>query len=268
MITLSDHLVTYNNPMGDTNNVFKALSDKSRRLLLDRLFQQDGQTLSELEAHLDMTRFGVMKHLRILEEANLITTEKIGSEKHHYLNAVPIQLVYDRWVNKYARRWAEPLADLKYQLENETMSNTPDNIYQIFIQTTPEKLWNALIDGDMTQKYYFGTRVESEWRAGAPYTYKYENGEDMVKGEVIEVEPPKKLVTTFQPIFAGPEAGTSISRVTFEIEDLGDTCRLKLTHEDLDPEQPLTAGIMEGWAKIFSSLKTVLEVEQTLVIAA
>ncbi|MCB0064309.1 MAG: metalloregulator ArsR/SmtB family transcription factor, partial [Caldilineaceae bacterium] len=159
------------------DSVFKALADESRRTLLDALFRQDGQTLSELEAILPMTRFGAMKHLRILEEAGLITTRKVGREKFHYLNPVPIQLVYDRWVSKYAQPWTNSLAGLKYALESPPMNERTAHIYRIFIQTTPERLWQALTDGDITQQYYFGTRVQSDWQPGSPYNYHYDTGE-------------------------------------------------------------------------------------------
>jgi DNA-binding transcriptional ArsR family regulator len=99
--------------------VFKALADPTRRQLLDELFVQDGQTLTELEGRLPMTRFGVMKHLKILEEAHLITTRKRGREKLHFLNPVPIRLVHDRWVSKYAEPWAATLTGLKRRLEDE-----------------------------------------------------------------------------------------------------------------------------------------------------
>jgi DNA-binding transcriptional ArsR family regulator len=102
------------------DEVFKALGDPTRRALLDRLFEKDGQTLSALEAKLPMTRFGVMKHLRVLEEANLVVTRRRGREKLHFLNPVPIRLVYERWVSKYAEPWAATLTGLKRELEEET----------------------------------------------------------------------------------------------------------------------------------------------------
>jgi DNA-binding transcriptional ArsR family regulator len=101
----------------DEDAVFKALADPTRRTLLDALFVKDGQTLSALEVGIDMTRFGVMKHLRVLEDAGLVVTRKRGREKFHHLNAVPIQLIHDRWVSKYAASWAAGLAELKTQLE-------------------------------------------------------------------------------------------------------------------------------------------------------
>ncbi len=103
--------------MTDDDRVFKALSDPTRRFLLDRLFQRDGRTLTELESVLDMTRFGVMKHLRVLEDAGLVVTRRSGREKLHYLNAVPIRLIHDRWIDKYRERRASALADLKTELE-------------------------------------------------------------------------------------------------------------------------------------------------------
>jgi len=99
------------------DRVFKALADPTRRALLDRLFERDGRTLSELEAHADMTRFGVMKHLRLLEDAGLVVTRRSGREKLHYLNPIPIRLIHDRWIDKYRERYVSALADLKNELE-------------------------------------------------------------------------------------------------------------------------------------------------------
>ncbi|MEM7132830.1 MAG: SRPBCC family protein [Chloroflexota bacterium] len=144
------------------------------------------------------------------------------------------------------------------------MNDTHSNIYQIYIQTTADKLWEALTTGDITQQYYFATRVESDWKAGSPYAYNYDTGEPMVKGQLIEVDPPKRLVKTFQPVFAQGEGGQHVSKVTFEIEDFDGTCKLKLIHDDLDPSHPLSKGLMEGWTQIISSLKTLLETGQAM----
>src|SRR6266487_3414237 len=127
--------------------VFKALADPTRRSLLDELFRQDGQTLSALERRLPMTRFGVMKHLKVLEEARLVVTRKRGREKLHFLNPVPIRLVHDRWVSKYAEPWAAGLSELKTTLEEETM----EKVFEIYIKTTPERLWQAITDSEMRQ---------------------------------------------------------------------------------------------------------------------
>lgn len=110
-------MVTYAGDVTDDDRVFKALADPTRRFLLDRLFARDGRTLTELESNLEMTRFGVMKHLRVLEDAGLVVTERSGREKLHYLNAVPIRLIHDRWIDKYRERRMSTLTDLKNELE-------------------------------------------------------------------------------------------------------------------------------------------------------
>jgi DNA-binding transcriptional ArsR family regulator len=110
-------MVTYAPVMADDDLVFKALSDRTRRFLLDLLFQRDGRTLTELESELDMTRFGVMKHLRVLEDAGLVVTRRSGREKLHFLNPVPIQLLHERWIGKYRERQASALLNLKNDLE-------------------------------------------------------------------------------------------------------------------------------------------------------
>lgn len=115
-----NYLVTYHGEVDDDNLVFKALADPTRRFLLDVLFERDGRTLSELEAKVEMTRIGVMKHLRLLEEAGLVLTRRSGREKLHFLNPVPIRLIHDRWIDKYTERQASALAQLKTDLEERT----------------------------------------------------------------------------------------------------------------------------------------------------
>ena len=143
--------------------VFRALADPSRRKLLDTLFKRDGQTLGALERRLPMTRFGVMKHLRVLEQARLVVTKRRGREKLHFLNPVPIRLVHDRWVSKYAEPWAATLSDLKRNLEEGTM----EKVFEIYIKTTPERLWEAITNPEMRKKYTFGMVVKSDWKPGA-----------------------------------------------------------------------------------------------------
>src|ERR1022692_2273013 len=153
-------MVTYNT---DVDGVFRALADPTRRSLLDELFLRDGQTLGELEGRFDMTRFGVMKHLKVLEEAGLVVTRRHGREKLHFLNAVPIRLVHDRWVSKYTEPWVALLSDLKHKLENKTM----EKVFEIYIKTTPERLWKAITDTEMRRKYNFGAIVNSDWTPGS-----------------------------------------------------------------------------------------------------
>jgi uncharacterized protein YndB with AHSA1/START domain/DNA-binding transcriptional ArsR family regulator len=256
-------------PMDEMEPVFKALADPHRRLLLDRLQERNGQTLLELQGYLPMTRFGVMKHLKILEDAGLISTRKVGREKFHHLNPVPIQQVYDRWVSKYAKPWARAVVGLKYALEDESMVETQapvetiSQVLQVYIRTTPERLWQALTDGSMTKLYYYGTSVESTWEPGAPVHYRTPDGNSMLDGEVLEIDPPRKLVTTFIPRW-DPSTESYASKVTFEIEQSGDACKLVLTHEDLIVGTPEVTGVVDGWSQILSMLKTYLETGEPL----
>ena len=145
--------------------IFKALADHTRRALLDSLRDKGGQTLTELESELAMTRFGVMKHLKVLEDAKLVVTRKSGRFKHHYLNAVPIQEVADRWMAPYAKPLARYVLDLKNTLEGlRPMADKPDFVLETYIRTTPKALWDAIVNPDKTQLYYYGSRIETTLR--------------------------------------------------------------------------------------------------------
>src|SRR5947209_16422537 len=180
------------------DDVFKALADKSRRKLLDRLFKRDGQTLGELCERVAMTRFGVMKHLRVLEEAGLVITQKQGRAKLHYLNPMPIRLVHDRWVSKYRAPFAAALSDLKSRLE-ASMPET--QIYELFIRTTPEKLWSALTDSELTKNYFFGESIRSDFKSGSEWHSQSPAGTRDVEGQVIESDPPRRLVLTWHILY-------------------------------------------------------------------
>ena len=253
------------------DDVFKALADESRRRLLDKLFKRDGQTLGELEAHLPgMTRFGVMKHLGVLEDAGLITTRKVGREKLHYLNPVPIRRVFDRWTSKYAKPFTRALADLKHNLEGADMSTPgPRHIYEIFIRTTPQKLWDAITKPEFTRQYFYGSLVKSDWKVGSPVVHTDAEGKPMLEGRVLEVDPPWRLVTTFASRYnhSAELQKDPPSRVTWEIERRGDACKLTLVHDDFDHETATYKSVRSGWNPVLSGLKTLLETGQPLVIA-
>src|SRR5881227_55208 len=158
--------------MNDDDGAFRALADPTRRLLLDRLFERDGRTLTELESQLEMTRFGVMKHLRILEEAGLVVSRKAGRSRLHYLNPVPIRLIHDRWIDKYTEHRISALADLKHELE-ERMTTTAQatmQVYSVFIRATPERVWEAITKPEFTTKYFHGSVLDSTYEPGASYT--------------------------------------------------------------------------------------------------
>jgi uncharacterized protein YndB with AHSA1/START domain len=249
-------MVTYSVGM---DSVFKALADPTRRGLLDTLFQQDGQTLSALERRLAMTRFGVMKHLRVLEEAGLVVTRRRGREKLHFLNAVPIRLVHDRWVSKYAEPWVASLSELKNELEENGM----EKVFEIYIKTTPERLWEAITCTEMRRKYNFGVGIESDWAPGSRYETVHPGAPDILsEGENLEVDPPRKLVQSFRALWGDDVKAQGTSRVTWEIEPVADSCRLTVTHDQLPQEA--NQALYGGWPMVLSGLKTLLETGQTL----
>src|SRR5437764_300988 len=210
--------------------VFKALADPTRRSLLDELFKHDGQTLGALEGKLPMTRFGVMKHLKVLEEAGLVVTRRRGREKLHFLNPVPIRLVHDRWVSKYAEPWAAGLSRLKTDMEDRTM----EKVFEIYIKTTPERLWEAITDSELRAKYNFGVGVQSDWTAGSSYEAIHPmSPTPILAGENLEVDPPRRLVQSFTALWGEDVKSEGTSTVTWDIEPVGDSCRLTVTHGDL-----------------------------------
>lgn len=242
--------------------VFKALADPTRRQLLDSLRDKAGQTLTELEQGLGMTRFGVMKHLRVLEEAKLVTSRKEGRFKYHYLNALPIQEVADRWIAPYQKPFARYALNLKAMLESrQTMPDKPDFVLETYIRTTPAALWDAITNPEMTRQFYYGGRVQApELKVGGRFFYLDPNGEMNLDGEIVEIVPQKRLVTTFKALWAPDGA---LTRVQYEIEQLGETCKLTLTHFDAAAAK---AGVETGWPMILAGLKTLLETGKPLYL--
>jgi uncharacterized protein YndB with AHSA1/START domain len=241
------------------DDVFRALADPTRRSLRDELFREDGQTLTALEERLPMSRFGVMKHLRVLEEANLVVTKRRGREKLHFLNPVPIRLVHDRWVSKDAEPWAATLSGLKHELEDRTM----EKVFEIYIKTTPERLWEAITDPQLRQKYNFGVGVESDWTPGSSYTSAHPDaGGPIAEGKNLEVDPPRRLVQSFTALWADYVQEEGESRVTWEIEQVEDSCRLTVTHDQL--REGANDELYGGWPMILSGLKTLLETGEQL----
>jgi uncharacterized protein YndB with AHSA1/START domain/DNA-binding transcriptional ArsR family regulator len=241
------------------DDVFKALADPTRRGLLDELFRHDGQTLSALERRLPMTRFGVMKHLKVLEQAGLVTSKRRGREKLHFLNPVPIRLVHDRWVSKYAEPWAAGLSDLKQRMEDRTM----EKVFEIYIKTTPQRLWEAITDSELRRQYNFGVGVETDWTPGSHYEGLHPLAPGaLIEGENLEVDPPRRLVQSFSALWGEEVRSEGTSRVTWEIEQVQDSCRLTVTHDQL--REGANSELYGGWPMILSGLKTLLETGQTL----
>jgi uncharacterized protein YndB with AHSA1/START domain/DNA-binding transcriptional ArsR family regulator len=238
--------------------VFRALADPTRRSLLDELFRQDGQTLGALEERFPITRFGVMKHLRQLEGAGLVVTKRRGREKLHFLNPVPIRLVHDRWVSKYAEPWAAALSDLKNRLESPM-----EKVFEIYIRTTPERLWEAITNPEIRAKYNFGAGVVSDWARGSRLEMGAPKADGLLgEGEVLEVDPPRRLVHSMVALWSDDVKSEGASRVTWEIEPIGDSCRLLLTHDQL--REGANDELYGGWPMILSGLKTWLETGELL----
>ncbi len=260
------------------DDVFRALSDPSRRRLLDSLNQRNGQTLRELCAGLDMARQSVSKHLAILEDANLVSTVRRGREKYHYLNAAPINDIADRWINRYDQQRVHALSDLKKALEDTTMDK-PEFVYTTFIRTTPEQLWRGLTDPAFTRRYW-GVTFDSDWKTGSTYALRIEKGGVTIADSaqaVLESSPYRRLSYTwhtFSPEWAaayevGDEhfakvASEKRSTVTFDLKPLGDMVKLTVVHEGFEPGSAVLPGISEGWPRILSGLKTLLETGDAL----
>lgn len=257
------------------DEVFRALADPSRRTLLDRLFERDGQALGDLEAALpEMTRFGVMKHLRVLAGADLVTSRKVGRERHHYLNPVPIRRIHDRWLDRYAIRAADLLDDLKTLLEIDPMTSpdttstgaetAPRHVFATFIRATPEAIWRALTESDFTTRYWYGSTVHSDWTAGSPWELRTSAGQVGITGDVLEADPPRRLVVSYRQAWGGIDEPPS--RVTFEIEGSGPGVeKVTVVHETEPGTTTQIADVAAGWPYIIAGLKTLLETGEPLM---
>ena len=263
------------------DEVFRALADPSRRRLLDSLNDRNGQSLRELCAGLDMARQSVSKHLAILEHANLVTAVRHGREKFHYLNAAPINEIAERWINHYDQQRIAALSDLKRALEAPTMDK-PEFVYTTYIKTTPERLWQGLTDPAFTRRYW-NVAWDTDWKTGSLMTLEIvKDGVTIADPEqvVLESDPYRRLSYTwhtFTPEWAAAYgvsdedlarfASERRSKITFDIEPLGEVVKLTVVHDGFDPGSAILPGITEGWPRILSDLKTLLETGDTLVPA-
>lgn len=246
----------------EMDKVFKALADETRRRLLDRLHEHNGQTLGELCERIDMKRQSVTQHLAVLEAANLVATVRRGREKLHYLNPVPLHEIQERWIDKFERPRLSALGAVKRRAE-EAMTDKPTFVYVTYIHSTPEKVWDALTDADLTAAYW-GHRNVSDWQPGSRWEHVRTDGSGIadVVGTVVESERPSRLVTTW----AAPEdegREDKYSRVIFDIQPHADIVRLTVTHEDLNDEGELS-DVSDGWPAVLSNLKSLLETGSTL----
>jgi len=261
------------------DEVFRALADASRRQLLDMLNADNGQTLRELCAGLDMARQSVSKHLAVLESANLVTTVWRGREKLHYLNAEPINAIADRWINQYDRRRVQLFADLKTVLEAENMSDN-DFVYTTYIKTTPERLWQALTDPKFTEQYW-GERFETDWKVGSEMIWHHGDVAMAGPGQVVlEHDPYRRLAFAWHHIT--PEFAKAVgmddeltektsreplSKVRFELEPAGEQVKLTVVHSGFEPGSAIREMVSEGWVPLISDLKSFVESTPELAAA-
>lgn len=261
--------------------LFKALGDPTRRMILDRLRERDGLTLTELEAGTGMTRFGVMKHLKVLEEAHLITARKAGRFKHHHLNVLPLTEAMERWIEPLTQGpQARAILTLKRDLERDskqdsegetdmtvndpkapTPDEAPDFVMETYIRATPERVWEALTTAEVMTHYHFaGAGFRGKVEAGEDYALVRPGGGVMLSGRILEARPFAFLAMTFVP---GWEDAPEASRNTYEITPVGGSVKLRVAHYDL----PARSGIRDGWVKVLSALKTYLETGESLDVS-
>ncbi|WP_371400611.1 metalloregulator ArsR/SmtB family transcription factor [Kribbella sp. NBC_00662] len=252
------------------DQVFKALADATRRSLLDRLRRQNGQTLTELCASLEMARQSVTQHLDLLVRAELVVVVRRGRERLHYLNPAPIHEIGERWIAAYDVPRLAALSDIRKRAEENPVTDTarsiPTYVYVTYIRASAEDVWKALTDADVTAQYWHHANV-SDWQPGSAWEHRRVDGSDIVDvvGTVVEAEAPNRLAVTFE---ASPdeERVNGPSVVTFLIEPSGDVVRLTVTHENL-PDLEMFDRMSNGWPAVLASLKSLLETSAGLPAA-
>ena len=255
---------------GGMDRVFKALGDPTRRLLLDRLRQHNGQTLHELCEHLDMARQSATQHLDILVQANLVTVVRRGRERLHYLNPTPIHDIDERWISGFDKPRLRALSSIKHQAEeyamtSQTTGSMPTYVYVTYIRASAEDVWRALTDADLTERYWAHRNI-SDWQSGSTWEHQRIDGSGVadVVGRVLEAVPPTRLVITFDmPDDEPSEPADSATVVTFLIEPHEDIIRLTVTHENL-PNEEMFNSISHGWPAVLANLKSLLETGEAL----
>jgi DNA-binding transcriptional ArsR family regulator len=198
------------------DKVFKALADPARRHLLDSLRERNGQTLGQLCGQLDMARQSATQHLGVLEAANLISTTWRGREKLHYLNPVPVHEIQERWIGMFERPRLRALSILKHRAEEQHMGGKPNFVNVTYIHATPEQVWHALTDADLTAEYWGHSNI-SDWQAGSQWHHQRTDGSGIadVTGTIVAATSPRRLVMTFEA--PGEARAAEPSRVTFDI---------------------------------------------------
>ena len=244
--------------------VFKALADTSRRTVLDSLYDDNGQSLQQLCKSVDFSRQGLSKHLRILENANLVVSEFHGREKLHYLNALPLHEISERWMAKYSLDHLSALSTLKQTLEGPAM-NKDKFIYETYINSSIDDVWQALTNAEFTSQYFMATHVESSWKKGSPIKYYYQiGGEVAVEGKIIELKAPFELIISWHVLYDETIKAEQPSRVSFSLQENAGQTRLRVVHDQFPDNSVLFEQISQGWPWIISNLKSLLETGKVL----
>ncbi len=248
--------------MRDDDPVFKALADPTRRDMLDQLRERNGQTLGELCGPLAMARQSATQHLRVLEAANLVTVVRRGREKLHYLNPVPLWSIQERWIERFERPRLHALSAVKNRAEEAGMAERPIYVYVTYIESSAERVWEALTDHELTAQYWGHSNV-SDWQPGSAWEHRRVDGSGVVDvaGTVLESVPPRRLAMTFDSPGETPPSGPT--KVTFDIEPFHEIIRLTVTHENLADDEALRA-ISAGWPAVCANLKSLLETGHVL----
>lgn len=254
----------------DVDVVFKALADPGRRRLLDALHRRSGLTLTELCQVLDMRRQSVSQHLGLLEAANLVTSVREGRRKLHYLNPVPIHQIQRRWIWKFEEPRLAALDTIKQRAEEQAMTapsaakTVPDYVYTTYIRATPEQVWHALTDPELTGRFWGHSQV-SDWTVGGRVDHVRTDGSGIAdaSGLVVEVDRPRRLAFGFDDPRRLEDPTFEPSVVTFEIEPHRDIVKLTVTHASLPSMEELRA-VGQGWPAVLANLKTLLETGSAL----
>ncbi len=249
--------------------MFKALADPGRRRLLDMLHERSGLTLGELCDGLDMRRQSVSQHLDLLEAAGLVTSVRDGRRKLHYLNPVPIHEIQRRWIWKFEEPRLATLDAIKQRAEESAMAAStsgtiPDYVYTTYIRATPEQVWDALTDPDVTARFWGHSQI-SDWRVGSRVDHVRVDGSGIAdaSGTVIEFDRPRRLVFGFDDPARQDDPTFEPSVVAFDIEPGRDIVKLTVSHTSLASIDEWR-GIAQGWPAVLANLKTLLETGDVL----
>ena len=248
------------------DNVFKAIADPARRALLDALMSSDGQTLRSLADRLpEMTRQGVMNHLGVLEAAGLITTRRHGREKHHFLNPIPIRQIHDRWIDKYTGTTVAHMIAVARTAEGGAPMPLPDHVYTAYVAAPAAAVWEAITDGERTERYFYGTRVESTWSPGDPIAYRYPDGTVAADGEILAIDPGARVEMTFHARWDPALEAEGPVRQVWAVTEADGVTTLTVETYEMPADSKRFEEFSSGLPFIVSGLKTLVETGAQLV---